>query len=457
MPRSLSFSPPKPTTQLSHAIDLFLHKDRTSFFDNDSIASGAILPFDSPPTFSEPSSFDWDLQATCTPLFPAFKYISNKLQQQGLSVALIVSNHEPYVIPVWPLPRKSQTLIAQVVKKAVKKFALLPSWLTALASSSNRRLPKIFETHQPDSWIVRRSLVQNEMIFCEDGLTLLNIDHIYTFKQLLRTLSKKDLVPHIREACLSSCVHLLRHINYGCTDPQLSKGYLARAYTDLEYQPDIYDEVASAHDLSYCTANIKDVTQLEPDCSAMVDGAFDHESENQFGLAAELPDTSRSVLGDVNSVGVDDFGTLELLHSLHSEESLDTIGPLVVKYPSTTKPSNFPESPLDPNAPWNTAIPSPSSTRRPTTLPSPSPTSQYVKEDWRGSIPSLPETTESWDPSIPNPPNSRNSVKPGESRSPSEYVKSWMESWGKVAPDMLCKNCHQATLQPFQPKRYTVA
>lgn len=455
----------KMTAELSHAIDLFLHKDRTSYFFDDTIAIGTIAPFEPQPALAEPSSFNWDLPATSAPMLPAFRYISNKLTQRELSVALIISDHEPYVIPVWPLPRKSQIILAQIVRKAVKKFSLQPSWLTALASASNKCLPKIFDTHRPDSYIVRRSIVQHELIFGEEGLTLLNIDHIYTFKQLLCTLSKRNWVPRARDVCLSSCVHLLHRINEVYTDPKMSGGYLKRVYLDVEFQKQAYEEVTSAYNVNYCTASIKDVTMLEPDFTALSDITLDFEREElptpeAPSPVAELPDTSpeSSTEDLISPIATVDLSTLDTWN-IHptDEENFDIISPITVKYPTVRQPSDIPESPLDPDAPWSPAIPPPLNTRRASISPYVSPPSSNEAETWLANIPTPREMIESWSSDIPTPLKSIESTSSGELKSPFEYVRTWVESWSTHAPEKLCENCHEIAVQPLMPRRFTMA
>lgn len=470
MPRSSTSSSP---AQLSHAIDLFLHKDRSSFFDDDSIALGTIAPFEPQPALAELPSLNWDLPATCTSDIPAYQYISSKLHQRELSVALIISAQEPYVIPVWPLPRKSQVILAQIIRKAVKKFNLPPSWLTALAAASNKSLPKIFETHQPDSYVVRRSIVQHEVVFSEEGLTLLTIDHVHTFKQLLCTLSKKDWVPHAREVCLSSCVHLLHRINEIYTDPQVSGGYLKRVYKELAYKKESWQEVTSAYNVNYCTASIKDLTTLEPDFTALSDIASfiepNDESHNQIQTqiatpiehndpVAELPDTSPP---NPTSDTISPIATVDTWGTQAAEESLDFVSPLTVRqptlqYPPIKPPSIILESPIDPYAPWIHAVPPPLKTKRISSAPNISPPSAHEAENWLASIPTSREIIESWSKADVSAPVESGSCS--EMKAPMDYVRVWVESWStNGAPGVLCENCHEVAVQPLVPRRFTMA
>lgn len=477
MPRSTPSSSPQ---QLSNAIDLFIHKDRSSFFDDDDIALGTVAPFEHQPALADPQTFNWDLPTTCARDFAAYHYISNKLHQRELSVALIISDREPYVVPVWPLPRKSQLVLAQIIRKAVKKYRLQPSWLTALAAASNKSLPSIFEAHQPDSYIVRRSIVQNEIVFSEEGLTLLTIDFIFTFKQLLQTLSKKNWVPRARDVCLSSCVSLLHRINEIYTEPQMSGGYLKRVYKDIDLHKESWQEVTSAYNVNYCTASIKDVTMLDPDFTALSDIAStvddDRETDthketlpstpSQHRPVVELPDTSprntnSSIISPLES---GDRRTMDAWRMQAARESDDYISPLSTRYPTfkyspPRQPSVILESPIDPEAPWSYAIPPPLRTNRNSSVPTTNTQPPaHETENRLVSIPTSREMVELWNKKnipVAAPPES---VGSAELKSTMDYVNTWIENWSSHnAPGVLCENCHEVAIQPLVPRRYTMA
>ena len=437
--------------ELSHAIDLFLHKDRTSYFDSDTTES--VTSHEIPPCPPAPPSFHWDLRKTCKLMQPAFQYISHKLHQRELSVALIISDHEPYVIPVWPLPRRSQFILAKIVRKACKKFAVQPSWLTALASVPNKYLPKVFEAYQPDSYIVRRSIVQNEIIFSDEGLTLLSMDNIYTFKQLLCTLSKPDWVENSRDVCLSSCVHLLQRINEVYTDPKLSRGYLARVYKEVEFKLEAFDEVTAAFPTNQCTASITDVTALGPDYTALTGMALDWDSEDNKG-AAELPDTSTAPDHSCNSdETISPIATVDLsiIDSWEREAPppSDIISPLErVRYPAIQKPSSGRESLVDPLAPWSFPLPPPLRTRGSQQIPQ----KQRAETPAPASAPLLHSERR-----LLEGRRLQLAERPKDSWTSSEVMQSplrWLESWSTNAPSLLCPNCHD-TLNFDVGRRFT--
>ncbi|MCJ1277325.1 hypothetical protein MMC21_005137 [Puttea exsequens] len=473
--------------ELSHAIDLFLYKDRTSFFDDDSIAAGVIAALEPRPEL-EDLPFAWDFQTTCKPLQPALQYISRKLAEKELSVALIISDQEPFVIPVWPLPRKSQLILAKIVRKACSKFSTSSSWLTALAAHPHRRdSPQIFDQYKPDSYVIRRSIVQNETNFSEEGLTILSIDYIYTLKQLLVTLSKKDWIPRARDVHLSSCVHLLHRINEIYTDPKVSRGYIKRVYKEIDFHKEAWEEVNSAHNLAYCSASIRDVTTLEPDYTALSDIVLDWErsSSSNGQTASELPDTStprqrssteemispiapqqRSSTEDlISPIATVDMSTVDSWENELLRES-EIISPITVTYPGIKKPSSIPESPIEY---WPNHLSSRSSNPFLRSLPAnptnitpqemrkvPSPLSSLSEIDAEETeIPAALDIIKSYSDDVPAPLKTVESRDSDPLQSPFEYVKQWVESWStSVAPGAVCANCHD--LMPVG-RRFTLA
>lgn len=73
--------------------------------------------------------------------------------------------------------------------------------------------------------LIHRSLTQNEVIFSSEGLTLLSLDHVYTFKCHLHTYSR-TLTP----SDLTAAVDELRRLVLAQNGRRITKGYLMRAY-----------------------------------------------------------------------------------------------------------------------------------------------------------------------------------------------------------------------------------
>ena len=324
-----------------------------------------------------PSHFQWDLAATSTSIYPALDFISQQLVKHGLQISLLVSDQAPFVIPVWELPEKSQIILTKTIRKACNKFRVSPSWMTAMAALDGKKeLPRIFEQHKPDSYIIRRSLLQREIVYSAEGLMLLSVDHIYTLKQLLCTLSKPDWVLWSRHVCLSSCVHLLRRINAIHDGTQFTKAYMARVYLDVPFAAETFDEVNAEYDATYCTANIRDVVS-EADFASSCYTDFE---------AAETMNESKDGLRSVVE--------------LQNTEVNEFVSPLTGVDVKNICPWNFePQTPSLNRAPINVSVTYPE-IKQPTSLP----LAGHLAEVWYDSPPTSPDSDESWGPDAPPSP-----------------------------------------------------
>lgn len=291
-------------------------------------------------------AYCWDLQETCKPLFPALDYISSKLSQEGLSIHLIVSNQCPFVIPVWELPPKSQVALCKLFRKACRKFDLAPSWMTVLASLAKADLPQVFNAYRADAYVVRRSVLQKEIVYSSNGLTILTIDHLFTLKQLLCTLSKQQRKCSLREYCLASCVHILHRIHKIYTGKPASAAYLERVYKETPFQDDAFEEVVTEYNARYCTASIYDLS-FQPEY-------FSVHLEDKAGAppkAAQEPPDSGVSLNDRNidvsdelvsplDRGLDLVRTWETQSLGNPNPDYALPGPISVSYPSIQAPTS---------------------------------------------------------------------------------------------------------------------
>ena len=201
---------------------------------------------------SELCSFEWDMQSTCIPMLPAVRYISRKLAQRKLYVALIVSDQGCTVMPAWHLPRPTQVILTKIVRKACSKFCHGPNWMTAMAANSSKQnATEVFDFDRLDPYLIRRSMIQHEVIFSGEGLILLTIDHVHTFKRFVSMLSTITHAPVSRPKCLFACMELLRRINLIYTGRKPLKGYFLRVYDQIPIDPEILKEVFSTYMMKY--------------------------------------------------------------------------------------------------------------------------------------------------------------------------------------------------------------
>ena len=210
-------------------------------------------------------SFEWDMQSTCIPMLSAVRYISRKLAQRKLYIALIVSDQGRTVMPAWHLPRPTQVILTKIVRKACSKFRHGSNWMTAMAANSSKQnATEIFDIEDIDPYLIRRSMIQHEVIFSGEGLILLTIDHVYTFKRFVSMLSTIAHAPLSRPKCLFACIELLRRINLIYTGRKPLKGYFLRVYDDIPVDEKTLKEVFTTYMMKYGDISMLGVIPEKP-------------------------------------------------------------------------------------------------------------------------------------------------------------------------------------------------
>ena len=234
---------------------------------SDSYVSSA--PFLSPLTFEGPGSqtptptFSWNISSACRPLLTTFNYLSSKLAIHGVHICLVVTTSRPELLPAWPMGIHTQHILAKLLQRADEKYSIDICWLRALRDLCKPIEPnETFEKHRAMSYLIHRSLVQRDIIYFGDGLTVVAVDCIYTFKSLLADLVAEKSIPLFRDDCKESCVELLRHVNSIYKDIVLSKPYLRRAYTNFSLDEGVLEEVCDAYQTKYGSEGAIDLPAL---------------------------------------------------------------------------------------------------------------------------------------------------------------------------------------------------
>jgi len=135
------------------------------------------------------------------------------------------------------LSPKAARYLHDTVTKASKKYSLGSGWLSTPSSPSS----------PTSSDLIRRSLQQNDVLFSNEGLTLLSLDRVYTFKLALSTYSR--LLAHTvtctsstvqrrenkarEKLALTAAVDELRLLILTQNGRRISKSYLLRSYDHL--------------------------------------------------------------------------------------------------------------------------------------------------------------------------------------------------------------------------------
>ncbi|KAJ5933685.1 hypothetical protein N7454_006014 [Penicillium verhagenii] len=202
-----------------------------------------------PEMISPPLSpdFNFDSEAVLPTIFPALEYISTKLQQRMMHVTLLVGRGKPFptgqasdllVIPITKLDQASTRVLERAIAKGARKFSLGTSWSEALDRSQHERLA--------NEYLVQQSILQNEVLFSQEGLTLLNLDRIYTFKRRLCVLSTRPN-PRPEDKAMTSAVALLHRLMTDFQSRSFSKAFFHRVYEQLDVRDELLTAIASAY------------------------------------------------------------------------------------------------------------------------------------------------------------------------------------------------------------------
>ena len=209
--------------------------------------------------------FTFNFETLPSNLLPGLEYISNKLRSKMMHVTLIVGRQKPFtaqegepdltIVPISPLDTPTCEAFTMITTKAAKKFPLDSSsfWTDTLQwCHSHRREGKPTDRKK---YLIHRSIVQNEILFGQEGLTILNMDRVYSFKRRLRTVSegKARMPEHVY---ISSCATLLKKTISEYDGRPFSKAFFHLIYDHLHVRDDLLVKVAEEYKQKYGTVGI---------------------------------------------------------------------------------------------------------------------------------------------------------------------------------------------------------
>ncbi|EKJ76290.1 hypothetical protein NXS19_009115 [Fusarium pseudograminearum] len=184
----------------------------------DSPRSGLSSPGQVPPLEISSPRFKWPLSPS-TPLSPppmtpctASSTTTDTMSSMmnassGFGMRLIHTNE---------LNPKSEKILNTILTKTEKKFALGSEWLSPAVRPSSCGL-----TNQ----LIHSSIIQNEVLFCSEGLTVLSLDRLYSLKSALSSYSKTKSPLRLEDA-----VDELRRIILATNGTKVSKTAILRSY-----------------------------------------------------------------------------------------------------------------------------------------------------------------------------------------------------------------------------------
>ncbi|KAL0931793.1 uncharacterized protein CTRU02_212746 [Colletotrichum truncatum] len=114
------------------------------------------------------------------------------------------------------LTDKQERTLRQTIERAERKFRIGTEWLPPVVDGSSCGLT---------SSLIRCSIIQNEVLFASEGLTLVSLDRLYTFKAALSSYSRTGAPLRLEDA-----VDELRRLILSRAGRKVSKSDLLRSY-----------------------------------------------------------------------------------------------------------------------------------------------------------------------------------------------------------------------------------
>ncbi|KAL8295121.1 hypothetical protein RB600_000882 [Gaeumannomyces tritici] len=142
-----------------------------------------------------------------------------------------------HLVHTQELDARAERVLRQTIDKAERKFGLGTDWLPHAVEPAERGLADL---------LVRRSVAQNEVLFSADGLTLLSLDHLYTFKRALAAYTRTGCQRRLEDA-----VDELRRCVLANGRRRLQRSHLMRVYPGLSFAEHALFDVTKMYRRAY--------------------------------------------------------------------------------------------------------------------------------------------------------------------------------------------------------------
>ncbi|KAI5811401.1 hypothetical protein DFH27DRAFT_459732, partial [Peziza echinospora] len=201
-------------------------------------------------------------------IFQALDYVSDKLSGRGHHITLIANGpvlsclmlktvqhcSSIPIIPASTLTESEMACLATAVQKASKKFRLGVDWLNNRDQSKLVRLGCL-------NTIVQQSLLQNEVLYSSEGLTLLAVDYKFALKSKLEELSTATVSSSSQASMtmLEDTVGILHRLIVSCRGRTITKGFLKKTYPRLEMTDAALLRLSSCYEWTYGRRGISGV------------------------------------------------------------------------------------------------------------------------------------------------------------------------------------------------------
>lgn len=155
------------------------------------------------------------------------------------------------------LSTKSLGILARAVQKATKKFSLGANWFNINCAIANDiDPPSPVPEHQQfcKDDLIHHSLIQNDVLFSSEGLTLVAVDHCYALKASLVAITNSYY--GARSSILDDPLAILRRMVYVARGRPLTRGYVRRCYPHLEIEDALLLRLNSEYEAIFHTRGV---------------------------------------------------------------------------------------------------------------------------------------------------------------------------------------------------------
>ncbi|KAF8467300.1 hypothetical protein BDZ91DRAFT_643359, partial [Kalaharituber pfeilii] len=194
----------------------------------------------------------------------ALDYVSERLSRRAHHMTLIVTGaalsclhlktishcSNISIIPACPLTPAQMSSLATAAKKAAKKFNLGADWL------HNRDQTKLAKLSYLKD-ITHASLLQNDVIYSTEGLTLLSVEYTYALKVKLAEISHMDpSLPTPSSVAIDDAICMLNWLVTKFRGRPIPKGYLKYRYPRIEISDSALLRLSSMYIWKYSTRGL---------------------------------------------------------------------------------------------------------------------------------------------------------------------------------------------------------
>ncbi|KAI5793037.1 hypothetical protein EDC01DRAFT_615636 [Geopyxis carbonaria] len=205
----------------------------------------------------------------------ALDYVSRELRRRKQHIHLVLSGEALSclqlktrntcrtlsILIATRLSSKGLGILARAVQKATKKFSLGANWFNincAVANGMDSPLPSPSPVPKHQQFckddLIHRSLIQNDVLYTTEGLTIVAVDHCYALKASLVAVTNSYY--GARSSSLDDPLATLSYMVQFSRGRPLTRGYIRRCYPHLEVEDSLLLRLNSEYEAMFGTRGV---------------------------------------------------------------------------------------------------------------------------------------------------------------------------------------------------------